>query len=94
MSRLEFYSRPLVAFDPSNKQHRKYFTEFLNFGGWGRCPVRFICPDEVGQSLPEVLRQQLIAYYVEREFGLKPRDTRLVGKFDEESYTPQFEDVL
>ena len=73
MSKLEYYSRPLVAFDPYKKEHRKYYAQFLEYGGWGRCPVRFICPDEVGQSLPDIIRQQLVNYYMEKEFRIVPR---------------------
>ncbi len=69
MSRLEFLSRPLVAFDPHNKDHRRYYAEFLEFGGWGRCPVRFIVPEDVGCDLPTMIKTSLINYYVEREFG-------------------------
>lgn len=71
MSRLEFYSRPLVAFDPSNKEHRRYFAEYLIYGGWGRCPVRFIVPDDVGMDLPTMIKNQLVEYYTAREFKEK-----------------------
>lgn len=73
MSKLEYYSRPLTAFDPYKKEHRKYYAQFLEYGGWGHCPVRFICPDEVGQSLPDIIRQQLVNYYMEKEFKVQPR---------------------
>lgn len=69
MSRLEFLSRPLVAFDPHNKDHRRYYAEFLEYGGWGTCPVRFIVPEDVGSDLPSMIKNSLINYYVEREFG-------------------------
>ena len=69
MSRLEFLSRPLVAFDPHNKDHRRYYAEFVEYGGWGRCPVRFIVPEDVGLDLPTMIRNSLIQYYIEREFG-------------------------
>lgn len=69
MSKLEFLSRPLVAFDPYNKDHRRYYAEFLRYGGWGKCPVRFICPDDVGHDLPTMIQRALITYYVDREFG-------------------------
>ena len=68
MSKLEFYSRPLVAFDPSNKQHRRWYYDFLKYQGWGRCPVRFICPDESGMDLTIMIRNMLVEYYVEKEF--------------------------
>lgn len=69
MSRLEFLSRPLVAFDPQNKDHRRYYAEFLAYQGWGNCPVRFICPDDTGNDLPSMIKTMLVQYYVEREFG-------------------------
>ena len=70
MSKLALYARPLVAFDPYNKDHRRYFAEFLEYGGWGKCPVRFICPEENGMGdLPHMIKQQLVNFYVEREFG-------------------------
>ena len=69
MSRLEYLARPLVAFDPSNKDHRRYYAEFLEYGGWGSCPVRFICPEDFGTDLPSMIQHSLIYFYVEREFG-------------------------
>jgi hypothetical protein len=69
MSRLEYLARPLVAFDPSNKDHRRYYAEFLEYGGWGSCPVRFICPEDFGVDLPSMIQHSLIYFYVEREFG-------------------------
>ena len=69
MSKLEFYARPFVAFDARNKQHRKWYYEFLEYGGWGRCPVRFICPQDTGADLTIMIRNQLIEYYVDKEFA-------------------------
>ena len=69
MSRLEFLARPLVAFDPYNKDHRRYYAEFVAYGGWGRCPVRFICPESYGGDLTVMIRNMMIQYYVDREFG-------------------------
>lgn len=68
MSKLEFYARPLVAFDPSKKEHRRWFHEFMNYGGWGNCPVRFICPEESGSDLVKMITHQLVDYYIEKEF--------------------------
>ena len=69
MSKLEYLARPLVAFDPSNKEHRRYYAEFLEYGGWGRCPVRFIVPDSNGScDLTVVIRNELVRFYIEREF--------------------------
>ena len=58
-----------MAFDPSNKDHRRYYIEFIEYGGWGRCPVRFICPEDVGMDLPTMIKNRLVEYYISREFG-------------------------
>jgi hypothetical protein len=67
MSRLAFYGRPWVAFNPQDKEHRKYFAEFQKKGTWGSCPVRFIVPDDGGDLLT-LIQRRLIAYYVDKEF--------------------------
>jgi len=69
MSKLEFLCRPLVAFDPYNKDHRRWYAEFVEYGGWGRCPVRFIVPEDTGMDLPSMIKNSLIQYYIDREFG-------------------------
>jgi len=69
MSKLEFLARPLVAFDPYNKDHRRYYAEYLEYGGWGKCPVRFICPEDYGMDMPSMIKNRLIDYYIDREFG-------------------------
>jgi hypothetical protein len=71
MSRLEFYNRPLVAFDPTNKVHRRFYAEFVNTASWGSCPVRFIVPTDNGGDLVSMIKNSLINYYVEREFQFK-----------------------
>jgi hypothetical protein len=68
MSRLSYIGRPWVAFDPENKQHRKWFVEFQRTRTWVRCPVRFIVSDEHG-DLITLIQRKLIAHYVDREFG-------------------------
>lgn len=69
MSKLEYLARPLVAFDPYNKDHRRYYAEFVEYGGWGTCPVRFICPEDYGMDLPTMIKNSMIQYYIDREFG-------------------------
>ena len=68
MSKLEYFCRPLVAFDPHNKDHRRWYYEFVDYGGWGKCPVRFICPDDTGFDLTIMIRNQLVEYYIKKEF--------------------------
>lgn len=80
MSRLEYYQRPLVAFDVEDKDHRAYFHEFLITRTWGRCPVRFICPDEHGpEGLVGIVQRQLVDYYTKKEFGTTPKTAGLVA---------------
>lgn len=68
MSRLDYIGRPWIAFNPENKQHRKWFAEFQRTGTWGRCPVRFIVSDQHGDLLT-LIQRKLIGHYVDREFG-------------------------
>lgn len=69
MSKLEYLARPLVAFDPHNKDHRRYYAEYLEYKGWGACPVRFICTEDHGDNLPAMIQRIMVDYYVDREFG-------------------------
>jgi hypothetical protein len=72
MSRLEYYCRPLVAFDPTNKDHRRFFAEFQMNHTWGTCPVRFIVPEDNG-DLVTLMQRSLIQYYIDREFQVSRR---------------------
>lgn len=83
MSRLEFLSRPLVAFDPAKKEHRRFYYEFIERKGWGWCPVRFICPDDTGMNLVTMIQRALIEYYIDKEFRgqkVSQKTTKLVDK--------------
>lgn len=83
MSLLEYHARPLVAFDATNKEHRRYYYEFLEYGGWGTCPVRFIVPDSNGLDLVSVIQRSLNAYYVNKEFeGRKDKPGRKQATFN------------
>lgn len=68
MSRLAFSGRPWVAFDETNKQHRKWYADFVRNSSWGQCPVRFIVSDDHGDLLT-MIQRKLNRYYTEREFG-------------------------
>lgn len=73
MSKLAFHGRQFVAFDADNQEHRRWFAEFQRTGTWGRCPVRFICPDEHG-DLVTLIQRKLIAYYIDQEFDVNMSD--------------------
>ena len=77
MSRLEYLARPLVAFDPHNKDHRRWYWEFVAYKGWGKCPVRFICTEEHGDNLPSMIQRMEVDYYINREF--KPKAQSKLG---------------
>lgn len=67
MSVLHFNARPWTVFDPDNKDHRKWYADFVKSGTWGRCPYRFIVPEDHG-DLITMCQRSLIKYYVEKEF--------------------------
>jgi hypothetical protein len=59
-----------VAFDPYNKDHRRYYAEYLEFRSWGKCPVRFIVPEDSGYDLPGMIRASLIQWYIDQYHDL------------------------
>jgi hypothetical protein len=67
MSALELHGRPYVVFDPNDKQHRRFYSEFVRTASWGACPVRFVVPEDHG-DLVTMIQRSLVKYYVEREF--------------------------
>ena len=68
MSKLQLYGRPWVVFDPSNKDHRRWFADFNKNLTWARCPVRFVVNEDHGDLITQIQRS-LIQFYVDREFG-------------------------
>jgi hypothetical protein len=72
MSRLEFYARPLVAFDAHLKEHRQIYYQFVKTMSWGASPYRFICPEDHGGDLVTMIQRQINDYYIHKEFGDRP----------------------
>ena len=68
MSRLQLHGRNFVVFDPSNKDHRRWFAEFNKNLTWKNCPVRFVVNEDHG-DLITMIQRELIQYYVDKEFG-------------------------
>jgi hypothetical protein len=80
VSKLQLEARQWVVFDPTNKDHRLYYHEFITLGTWGRCPVRFIIDDDAG-DLITFIQRKLVDYYVKREFTpSSPSKLRSVAK--------------
>lgn len=67
MSVLHFNARPWTVFDPKNKNHRRWYADFVKYGTWGKCPVRFIVPEDHG-DLITMCQRSLVKFYVEHEF--------------------------
>ena len=67
MSFLELAGRNFVLFDPTNKEHRAFYYEFVETGTWGRCPIRFVVPEDHG-DLVTMIQRSLIKFYVDKEF--------------------------
>ena len=67
MSVLELHGRPYTVFDPANKEHRRYYSEFVKTASWGACPVRFVVPEDHG-DLVTMIQRSLVKHYVNKEF--------------------------
>ena len=79
MSVLELNGRPFVVFDPTDEQHRAYYHEFVKLGTWGRCPYRFVVPEDHG-NLITMIQRSLVTYYVNQEFGSRRRAAKTQRK--------------
>ena len=67
MSRLDLFGRPWTVFDPENKDHRRWYNEFVKTTSWGHCPVRFVVPEDHG-DLVTMIQRSLVAFYTQKEF--------------------------
>jgi hypothetical protein len=72
MSQLALHNRPWVVFDPGKDEHRRWYANFVETGTWGRCPVRFVIPDDHG-NLITMIQRKLVEYYVKQEFKKRKR---------------------
>ena len=79
MSALELFGRPYVVFNPSSKDHRSYYHDFVLTASWGRCPVRFLVTDDHG-DLVTMIQRSLVKFYVEKEFKTGGRVRQMVAK--------------
>lgn len=66
---LDLVMRPTVLFDPSNKQHREHYANFLKNGSWGKCPIRFeVEGEQQNNNLAFAMQRMLTEYYILKEF--------------------------
>lgn len=68
MSLILNYGRPFVQFDPTIKDHRKWFLDFEKHNTWGKCPVRFLL-DEDYADIITMIRTKLNQFYLTKEFN-------------------------
>lgn len=68
MSKVQLQNRPIVAFDPTKKLHRKIFYDMMKYRTWGRSPIRFWL-EEDNYNLIDQLQRKMARYYMEKEFG-------------------------
>lgn len=72
MSRLTSHQRPSVDFDPTDKEHRKWYNEFLQTASWSHCPVRFTVQMDGDEGNTQAIIQRKIAqHYLDKEFNTK-----------------------
>ena len=76
--RLHLRMKPVVEFDPANRQHRKDYAEFLRTGRWTHCLVRYEL-DEPSGELQGMIQRRILEYYMEREFKINPTTQRVIG---------------
>ena len=67
MTTLSQASRPWIAFDAANKQHRRYYKDFVEKRTWGGCPVRFTLDEESGDVI-SMIERDLARFYLAKEF--------------------------
>jgi hypothetical protein len=60
-------SRPIVSFDVENPDHRRWYSEFVKYRTWGRCPVRFMA-EALDQDLVSYINDKMLHYYIKQEF--------------------------
>ena len=87
MSLIYLRSRPIVAFDETKAEHRKWFAEFVKYKTWGKCPVRFMA-ESMDIDLVSFIEHKMLHYYVTQEFEsgkgktkskTKPRAKKALG---------------
>ena len=69
MNNLLMNCRPATVFNPTDKEHRKAYYEFIKYSTWSRSPFQFVL--EPGfEDIPHMCRIRLCEYYVNKEFGI------------------------
>jgi hypothetical protein len=62
--------RPIVIFDPKNKEHRELFNIFLRTTSWKNCPYQWAIDDD-SLDVVHCINKKLLTYYIGQEFTKK-----------------------
>ena len=57
-----------AVFNPSSKEHRQAYYDFLKSRSWKNSKYNFVLEDD-HIDLPSSIRTKLMDYYISREFG-------------------------
>jgi len=68
MGILDNFIRPTEIFDVNNRKHREYYSQYLKTNSWSNCPVQLKVPTQI-VSLSTYAREQLIQFYINKEFN-------------------------
>ena len=81
MSRLKVGARPVVHFDPSNKEHRQFYAEYLKDHNWRGSPIQFYLESGWG-DIVSMIEHKLTRHFLSKEFKqeLPERSESWVGK--------------
>jgi hypothetical protein len=74
---MQLQLRPWVLFDPSNNDHRAYFSAFLKTRSWSNCPVQWVIGDD-SKDVVHYISKILLDHYIQAEFN--PKNKRVVAK--------------
>ena len=89
MSVLHFKARPWTVFDAYNKDHRRWYAEFVKYNTWGKCPVRFMA-EALDQDLVSYINEKMLSYYIKQEFGnVKAKDSVKTGAKSKSPSSPR-----
>jgi hypothetical protein len=59
--------KPIVDFDPQNKEHRKLFHVFLTTNSWAHSPIVFSVKGQYNDCV-RMVTTQLVKNYLDKEF--------------------------
>ena len=70
MFKTRLYLRPWALFDPSNKEHRQHYYNFVKNKSWKGCPYQWVIADE-SIDIVYSMQRAVAEYYAAKEFTVK-----------------------